>query len=178
MVLGILTEPAQNGHIHQALLRRHAAVPREQVAQYKHVQLRLVVSKYHSGPQLLPLLALQQAIWIFNLEPHAGEEQHSPLKRARSRPLSESTIANNVQKSGCDCAVGCADDESGEGRGAASVEVDVLVFEEAGEYVEGLRDQKNGHGSAEEDVGENGGEGHDVGVDVCCRTRALRVVGS
>jgi hypothetical protein len=177
MVLCVLTEPAQDGHIHQALLRRDTAVPREQVSQHQHVQLRLVVSKQHGGSQLFPLLALQQAIRILNFKPHAGEEQHGPLERARSCPLSESTIANNVQYRGCDCAIGCADDEGGEGSGAAGVEVDVLVFDEASEDVKSLGDQEDGDGSAEEDVGEDGGEGHDVGVGVCRRTRALGVGG-
>ena len=140
MVLEILTEPAQNGHIHQALLRRDTAIPGEQMSQDQHIQLRLVVSEQHSGSQLFPRLALQQAVRVFNLEPHAGVEQHDPLERARSSPLPESTIAKDVQQRGCDCAVGCADDEGGEGGGAAGVVVDVLVFEEAGEDVEGLRD--------------------------------------
>lgn len=161
-----LTEPAQNGHIHEALLRRHTAIPREQVSQEQHVQLRLVVSKQHSRSQFLPSLAFQQAIRVLNLEPHAGEQQHGPFERARSRPLPQSTISNDVQTSGCEGAVGCADDKGGEGSGAAGVEVDVLVFGEACDDIEGLSDQEDGDGSAEEDVGEDSGEGHDVGVVV------------
>lgn len=129
----------------------------------RDIQLRLVVAQQHRRPQLLPRLALQRALWIVNLKPHAGEEQHGVLERARGSPLSESTIANDVQKSGCDCAVGCADNEGGEGGGAAGVVVDVLVFERAGEEVEGLGGEEDGDGAADEDVGEDGGEGHDVG---------------
>lgn len=130
----------------------------------RNVQLRLVISQQHRGPQLLPRLALQRALRVFNLKPHAGEEQHGVLERARGRPLSESTIAEDIQQRGHDCAVGCAEDEGGEGGGAAGVVVDVLVFEQAGEEVEGLGGEQDGDGAAEEDVGEDGGEGHDVGV--------------
>jgi len=145
------------------------------VSQEQHVQFRLVVSKQHSGPQLFPLVALQQALRVLDLEPHACEEQHGPLERARSGPLSESAIANDVQYRRGDCAVGCADDEGGEGGGAAGVEVDVLVLESAGENVEGLGEQEDGDGSAEEDVGEDGGEGHDVGEEVVLPDSSVKV---
>lgn len=134
------------------------------MSQEQHVQLGLVVSKQHRGPQLFPRLALQQAIWVFDLKPHPSEQPCDPLERARSGPLSKSAIAHNVQAGGCDCAVGCADDQGGEGGGTAGVEVDVLVLEQAGKDVEGLREQEDSDRRAEEDVGEDGGEGHDVGA--------------
>ena len=163
MVLGGLTEPAQKRHINQALLRRNTAVPGENVSHGRDIQLRLVVPQQHRGPQLLPRLALQQAVRVLDLEPHAREQQHGVLERARGGPLSESTIANDVQQSGHDRAIGRADDQGGEGGGAAGVVVDVLVFEDAGEDVEGLGGEEDGDGAADEDVGEDGGEGHDVG---------------
>jgi hypothetical protein len=110
-------------------------VPKDQ-----NIQFRLVVSEQHSGPQVLPLVAFQQALWVLDLEPHAGGNPHSPFERARSRPLSQSAIANNVQNQRCDCAVGCADDKSGEGSGAAGIEVDVLVLGETCDDVEDLGD--------------------------------------
>jgi hypothetical protein len=159
-----LTEPAQDGHIHQALLRRDTGVSREQVPEDKNVQFRLVVSEQHGGPQILPLVAFQQTLRVLDLEPHAGGQPHGPFERARSCPLSQSTIANNVQRQRCERAIGCADDESGEGSGAAGVEVDVLVLGNACDDVEDLGGQEDGERRAEEDVGEDGGEGHDVGV--------------
>ena len=163
---GVLTEPAQNRHVNQALLRRNTAVPRENVSHGRDVQLRLVVAQQHRGPQLLPRLALQQAVRVLDLEPHAREQQHGVLERARGGPLSEAAIAHDVQQRGDDGAVGCADDEGGEGGGAAGVVVDGLVFEDAGEDVEGLGGQEDSDGAADADVGEDGGEGHDVGGEV------------
>lgn len=130
----------------------------------RDIQLCLVVPKQHRGPQLLPSLALQQAVRVFDLKPHAREEQHGVLERARGGPLSESTVANDVQQGRYDRAIGRADDQGGEGGGAAGVVVDVLVVEDAGKDVEGLCGQEDGDGTANEDVGEDDGEGHDVEV--------------
>lgn len=132
----------------------------------QYIQFRLVVSKQHSGPQFLPRLAFQQALRVLNLKPHTRVQQHSPFEGTRSCPLSQTTISHNVQTSGCDGAVGSANDKSGEGSGAAGVIVDVLVLDKAGDDVEGLGGQKDGNGCAEEEVGEDCGEGHDVGAVV------------
>jgi len=158
----LLTEPAQDGHVHQALLRRDTAVPREQVAQDQHVEFRLVVAEYHGGPQVVPLVTLEQAFRVFDLEPHTGVQQHGPFEGARRGPLSQTTVADHVQASRCDGTVCCADDEGGEGGGATGVEVDVVIFGDVADYVEDLGREEDGDRSAYEDVGEDGGETHDV----------------
>ena len=76
--------------------------------------------------------------------------------------MSEATVADNVQTSGCEGAVGCADDEGGEGGGATGVEVDVVVFGDGSDDVEDLGREEGGDRAADEDVGEDGGETYDV----------------
>lgn len=123
-----------------------------------------MIPQQHRRPQLLPRLALQQTVRVLDLKPHARKQQHGVLERARGSPLSEATVADHIQECGSDGAVGCADDEGGEGGGAAGVVVEGLVFEGAGEDVEGLGEEEDGDGGADEEGGEDGGEGHDVGV--------------
>jgi hypothetical protein len=132
------------------------------VSEDQHVQLRLVVAEQHGGSKLFPLIPLKRALRVLDLEPHAGIQQHGPLERARSSPLSQSTIADDVQTSGREGAVGCADDKSGEGGGATGVEVDVVVFGQVGDDVEDLGREEDGDRGADEDIGEDGGESHDV----------------
>jgi len=74
--------------------------------------------------------------------------------------LSKTTVADDIQKSGCDGAVGCADDEGGEGGGATGVKVDVVVFGDICDDVEELSREEDGDWEADEDVGEDGGETH------------------
>lgn len=159
-----LTEPAQNRHVHQTLLRRHTGILREQVAKEQHIQLRLVVSKQHRRPQLLPLFAMQAAFRILYLKPHAGEQQHGPFEGACRSPLAEPSIAHNVQTCGREGAVGCADEKGGEGGRAAGVEVYGLDLGGAGNEVGGLGGEEDGDRGADEDVGEDGGEGHAGGA--------------
>jgi hypothetical protein len=132
------------------------------VSQEQHIKFRLVVAENHSGPQFLPLFTLEQALRVLDLEPHAGVKQHGPFERARRSPLSQATVADDVQTSGCEGAVGCADDQGGEGGGATGVEVDVVNFGEACDDVEGLGREEDGDWEADEDVGEDVGETHDV----------------
>jgi hypothetical protein len=108
------------------------------VSQHQHIKLRLVVPEQDSRSQVLPLFTLEHALWVLDLEPDAGVQQHSPLEGARGSPLSEAAVADDVQKSGRDGAVGCADDEGGEGGGATGVEVDGGVFGDTGDNVEEL----------------------------------------
>ena len=157
-----LTEPAQNGHVHQTLLRGDAAVPREQMSEEQHVQLRLMIAQQDRRPQFLPCLALQQALRVLDLKPYAGKQQHGPLEGARGRPLSQPTVADDVQACGGDGAVGCAEEKGGEGGGAAGVEVDLGHFGEVCDDVEDLRGEEDGDWGADENVGEDGGETHGV----------------
>ena len=128
----------------------------------QHIKLRLVVAEQHGRPQVFPLVTLQQALRVFDLEPHSRVQQHSPFERARGSPLSEATVADDVQTRRSEGAVGCADDEGGEGSGATGVEVDVVVFGDGSDDVEDLGREENGDRGADEDVGEDGGETHDV----------------
>ena len=123
-----------------------------------------MVTQQHSRPQLIPCFTLQQAIRVFNLKPHAGEQEHDPFERARSCPLSKSAIPSNVQTGRGNSAIDRADYEGGEGSSTACIEIDVLVFGGICDDIEDLRGQEDGDGSAHEDVGKDGGEGHDVGV--------------
>lgn len=158
--LGLLTEPPQEGRVHQTLLGRNTGVLGEQVSQEQDIELRLVVAEQDSRPQLIPSLAVQQAVRVFNLKPYASEEQHGPLEAARGRPLSQATVSNNVQACRGDGAVGCADEEGGEGSDAAGVVVDLLALGDLSDDVEDLRGEEDCNGTSE-DPCEDGGECHD-----------------
>ena len=85
--------------------------------QNQHIQLRLMVPHENRRPRFIQPIAL-----VLNLEPHARESQHGPFERLRSRPLSETAVASDVEGGGGESAVQGAEEEGEEGgEGAAAV---------------------------------------------------------
>lgn len=98
-------EPPQEGDMLQGLLRRDAAVRREDVAQHEHVELGLMVADEDRRPRGEVLGTLD------NVELHAGCIPHNPFETARGGPLRDPAVAKEAKDNGCDYAIACAKQE-------------------------------------------------------------------
>lgn len=97
-------EPAQQRHVLQRLLRRHAAVGREDGAQHEHVELALVVSDEYGGAGGEVFDAVN------DLELDARGVAHDPAETARGGPLRYSAVADEAEAYRRNYSVGGAED--------------------------------------------------------------------
>lgn len=155
-------EPPQEGHPLQRLLRRDAAVRREDGAQHQHVQLGLVVPDEDGGAGAQVLLALD------DLELHAGRVPHHPLEAARRGPLRHAAVPGEAEDDGGDDAVGRAEEE-GAVRGEAA-------RREGGPgHLDGDGEEGEGHDHVGRDSREDvRADGHDCGGGADERCRSCR----
>lgn len=149
------TEPTQEGHIFQTLLRRHTAVRGENVPQAQHIQLRLMISHKHRRPSRAHIV-----LFIFNFKPYAREEEHCPLETLCRGPLPESAVAHYVQTRRGDSAVGRAYGQGSEGGDRPAVKLEGGLLEAAAEEEEEMDcegEDSSGREQPEEDRGHAAG---------------------
>lgn len=96
-------ELAEEGHFLQRLLGSHTAILWKHASEHEHVQLRLVVSDKHGGPN-----RVQGPLRIDHLEGNASSLPHYVFKCASSSPLRTLPLSDRSKDDGSDDSVYCA----------------------------------------------------------------------
>lgn len=92
---------------------------------------------------------------ILKVEPHSRHEQHRPFVRSCRRPLSETSISDDVEYRRRDAAIECADEHGDCAGQEAAIELESIVLEDPAKEEEGV-DCRSQDGDECEQVKENG----------------------
>lgn len=143
-------EPAEEGHLLEGSLCGDTAVLGEHCTEHENIKLGLVVPNENSWSR-----GAKDIVRVFNDKLNTSGVEHEIPKRATDGPLRDLLLADDGEKDGGENTVGSDDEKS-------YIRCEATGGEGGFRYDEGHGVEEDDEGGiAEDEVGEDAGEGHD-----------------